>query len=228
VFAAIVCTPAVGLAQTQVRNPPIVGPGDVVSVAAALVLLPIPELTGINADPIECVPCDPSTVNAFDRWVIAPPRPAMGAASDLLRVGIAVFTWTDLANEGPAGHAGVVASFESLLWAESSVHMIKALVGRKRPVLYTDEGIEVAHVVSNQRSWPSGHAATSAALATSYCLTLRDLADGGADFRCWLAVAGAVGVGVFRMAAAKHFPTDVLSGWAAGVGTAFAVHAIKF
>ncbi len=196
--------------------------------AAALFILPIPELSGINSDPVECVPCDPATVNAFDRWVIAPPRPTMGTASDLLRAGVAVFTWADLANEGPVGHSGIVASFESLLWAESSVHIVKALVGRNRPVLYTEEGIEVAHVVSNQRSWPSGHSATTAALATSYCLTLRDLADGGADFRCWLAVAGAVGVGVLRMAAAKHFPTDVLSGWAAGVGTAFAVHAIKF
>jgi membrane-associated phospholipid phosphatase len=225
---AIVCTPAVGLAQTQVRNPPIVGPGDVATVAAALVLLPIPELTGINTDPVECVPCDPYTVNAFDRWVIGPPRPAAATASDVLRAGLTVFTWTDLANEGPRGHAGVMASFESLLWAESSVHLIKALVGRNRPVLYTEEGIEVAHVVSNQRSWPSGHSATAAAVATSYCLTLGDLADGGVDFRCWLAVAGAVGVGVFRMAAAKHFPTDVLSGWAVGVGTAFAVHTIKF
>ena len=225
---AIACTPAVGLAQTQVGSQPVVGPRDAALVASALILLPIPELTGINSDPVACVPCDPSTVNAFDRWAIAPPRPAVITASDLVRLGITAFTWTDLANEGPRGRAGIVASVESYVWAASAVNLTKGLVGRKRPVLYTEEGIEVADVVTNQRSWPSGHAATSAALATSYCLTLRDLADGGADFRCWLAVAGAVGVGVLRVAAAKHFPTDVLAGWAAGVGAAFAVHAIKF
>jgi membrane-associated phospholipid phosphatase len=118
---------------------------------------------------------------------------------------------------------------ESLLWAESTVHLVKALVGRKRPVLYTDSGINYAYVGSNQRSWPSGHAATAAALATSYCLTRRDLsANRTVDWRCWLATTGAVAVGLLRMAAAKHYPSDVLSGWAAGVGTAFAVHAIKF
>ncbi len=204
-------------------------PRDIVSVIGPALLYALPEITGINRDSVLCVPCDPSSVPFFDRWVIAPTRPGWSTASDVVRAGLGVVTGLDLADEGPRGHAGIVASVESYLWAESTVHLVKALVGRKRPVLYTESGIEVAHVISNQRSWPSGHAATAAALATSYCLTRRDLsADRTVDWRCWLATAGAAVVGLFRIVAAKHFPSDVLSGWAAGVGTAFAVHAIKF
>ena len=51
---------------------------------------------------------------------------------------------------------------------------------------------------------------------------------GGRRWRCWLAMAGAVGVGVLRMAAAKHYPSDVLAGLAAGTAAAFVVHTVKF
>lgn len=204
-------------------------PRDIASVIGPVFLLSFPEITGVNSDSVLCVPCDRSSVPFFDRWVIAPPRPWAGTASDLVRAGIAAGSLLELIDDGPRGHAGMVALVESFLWAEGTVHLVKALVGRKRPVLYTESGIEVAHVISNQRSWPSGHAATAAALATSYCLTRRDLsANRTVDWRCWLATAGAAAVGLLRIAAAKHFPSDVLGGWAAGVGTAFAVHAIKF
>ena len=217
-------------AQSETDTPQkVLEPSDIISVIGPALLYALPEITGINRDSVLCVPCDPSSVPFFDRWVIAPTRPAASTASDVARAGLAVVTWLDLGGEGRRGHAGIVASVESYLWAESTVHLVKALVGRKRPVLYTESGIEVAHRISNQRSWPSGHAATAAALATSYCLTRRDLsADRTVDWRCWLATAGAAVVGLFRIVAAKHFPSDVLSGWAAGVGTAFAVHAIKF
>ncbi len=210
-------------------TPSIFGKGDIVSVAGAGLLLAFPELIGINDDSVRCVPCDRSSVPFFDRWVIAPTRPTAGAASDLLRIGVAGLSWLDLVDEGPVGHAGIVASIESALWAESAVHLIKAIVGRYRPVLYTESGRAVANVTSNQRSWPSGHAATAAALATSYWLTHKKLDRGrGKEWRAWAIIGGAVGVGIMRMAAAKHYPSDVLSGFAAGVATAVVVHAIKF
>ena len=226
----IACVPA-GLdgQRAAERQAPIITKYDILSVTGAGVVLAIPELIGINDDSVRCVPCNRSSVPFFDRWVIAPTRPAAGAMSDLLRAGVAGLSWLDLVDEGPIGHAGIVASVESALWAESAVHLIKAIAGRYRPVLYTESGLAVANVTSNQRSWPSGHAATAAALATSYVLTHKKLnRDRGDDWRVWAAVAGAVGVGVFRMAAAKHYPSDVLSGFAAGVATAVVVHAIKF
>jgi len=227
---AVLTVPTSVGAQSETRDlPKIIEPRDIVSVIGPALLYTLPEITGIHSDSVLCVPCDRSSVPFFDRWVIAPTRPAASTASDIVHAGLAAVTWLDLADEGALGHAGIVTSIESFLWAEGAVHLVKALVGRKRPVLYTNSGIAVAHVGSNQRSWPSGHAATAAALATSYCLTRRELsANRTVDWRCWLAAAGAVAVGALRMGAAKHYPSDVLGGWAAGVGTAFAVHAIKF
>ncbi len=222
------CVPA-GLAGQRGVEPPIITKYDILSVAGAGVVLAIPELIGINDDSVGCVPCNRFSVPFFDRWVIAPTRPKAGTVSDLLRIGVAGLSWLDLVDEGPVGHAGIVASIESALWAESAVHLIKAVVGRYRPVLYTESGRAVANVTSNQRSWPSGHAATAAALATSYWLTHKKLDRGrGKEWRAWAIIGGAVGVGIMRMAAAKHYPSDVLSGFAAGVATAVVVHAIRF
>ncbi len=227
---ALLATPACVDAQNRtIDTPRIIEPRDFASVFGPAFLLAFPAITGINDDSVLCVPCDRSSVPFFDRWVIAPVRPAAGTASDLLRAGVGALALLDLADEGPVGQAGMVTTIESFLWTEGTVHLVKALVGRKRPVLYSSSGIEVAQVVSNQRSWPSGHAATAAALATGYCLARREISpERKVDWRCWLAAVGAVGVGAMRMAAAKHYPSDVLGGWAAGVGTAFAVHAIKF
>lgn len=202
------------------------GPGDVLAVAAAGLLMTVPSVLQIHYLPVECVPCDPSAVPFFDRWAISPTRYGAATASDVLRAGVATLSWLDLADEGPSGYAGIVASFQSMLWAESGVHVIKAIVNRNRPVLYTEDGVAVAARVSNHRSWPSGHAATAAALATSYFLT-RSM-QGKKDWRVWAFFAGAVGVGALRVAAAKHFPSDVVSGFAVGAASAIVVHAIKF
>jgi membrane-associated phospholipid phosphatase len=43
-----------------------------------------------------------------------------------------------------------------------------------------------------------------------------------------LAVAGAVGVGVLRVAAAKHFPSDVVVGAVVGTATGFVLHRLRF
>ena len=227
---AVLAVPTSVSAQSEQSNlPKVLEPHDIVSVIGPAFLYVLPEIAGINSDSVLCVPCDPSSVPFSDRWAIAPPRPAGSTASDIVRAGLAAVTWLDLGDEGPRGHADIVASVESFLWAEGAVHLVKVLMGRKRPVLYTEAGIDVANVGSNQRSWPSGHGAPAAALATSYCLTRRDLsANRTVDWRCWLATAAAAAVGLLRIVAAKHFPSDVVSGWAAGVGTAFAVHAIKF
>ena len=41
-------------------------------------------------------------------------------------------------------------------------------------------------------------------------------------------MAGATGVGVLRVAAGKHYPSDVLVGASVGVASALVIHEIKF
>jgi len=219
-------TPATASGQTQ--DTTVVGGGDVISVVGAGALI-VGSALFFNADSVTCVPCDRFAVPAFDRWAIAPVRPVPAAMSDVLLVGIGVSSWINLADEGAAGRAGIVSSVESLLLAEGISEVLKRVVGRKRPVLYTPEGAAVAGAPKNQQSWPSGHAAGAAALATSYWLTRNRISSGGLhDAHAWMLAASAVGVAALRVGAAKHFPTDVLSGLVLGVATAGLVHTVKF
>jgi undecaprenyl-diphosphatase len=92
----------------------------------------------------------------------------------------------------------------------------KQVFERVRP----NEGV---HELVAGFSMPSGHAAASAALATSVVI---------ATYRTRLgmvvrvvAVAFALLVGLSRVVLGAHFPTDVLAGWALGAGVTLLVAA---
>ncbi len=219
-------TPVATSAQAQ--DTTVLGGGDVAALVGAGALLLGPTLF-LNADSATCVPCDRMAVPAFDRWAIAPVRPVPAAISDVLLLGIGVSSWINLANEGAAGRTGIVSSVESLVLAGGVSELLKRLVGRKRPVLYTPEGVAVAGEPKNQQSWPSGHAAGAAAVAASYWLTRNRISPGGQhDPHAWMLAASAVGVAALRVAAAKHFPSDVIPGLLLGVASAALVHTVKF
>ena len=86
----------------------------------------------------------------------------------------------------------------------------------------------MADVLNNQRSMPSGHTSTAFALATSYWLSRRNLTKDDRLWLRWALMAGAAGVGVLRVAAGKHHPSDVLIGAGVGVVSAILVYEIKF
>ena len=173
--------------------------------------------------PPPCAPCDPGSVPGFDRWIIRPPVRAYATGSDLLILGLASGTLIHTAF-GPRGQRRVLTELETMAWTMGVVGLSKSLIGRNRPVLYTEVAPEVAAQVINQRSMPSGHAAIAFATATSYWLNNpeRGLAPKLA------AVAAAVGISVLRVASAKHFPSDVVVGAVVGTGVALAVHTIRF
>ncbi len=231
---ALVCLTACALIDTaspvlaQTGDTAVVEGADVLTLAGAGALLFAPSLL-FDVDSVTCVPCDRSEVPVFDRWAIAPVRPVPAAFSDVLLVGIGVTSWINLANEGRAGRQGIVSSVESVLIAEGISELVKRLVRRKRPVLYTTAGITGAADPKNQQSWPSGHATGAAALAASYWLTRNRISDGGSnDTHAWSLAAGAVAVAALRVVAAKHFPSDVVPGLILGLATAGLVHTIKF
>jgi membrane-associated phospholipid phosphatase len=118
----------------------------------------------------------------------------------------------------------VATSLESAAWNFGAARLLKAVFNRNRPVLYTEDAIEAQDQVSNHRAMYSGHTATSFGLATSYVLSMSH--KQGLS-RYWPIIAAA-GVGAMRVAAAKHFPTDVFVAAAMGSGTAFIVHRIRF
>ena len=122
------------------------------------------------------------------------------------------------------GHAAVFAN--SLAWTLAATEWVKAVTHRSRPVLYTSAAPAAASDPDNRRSFPSGHAALAFAAATSYLAIARRERLPHRTRNAILLFSGAVGVSVLRVAAGKHFPTDVAAGAALGAGVGWLVPAI--
>lgn len=92
------------------------------------------------------------------------------------------------------------------------VDLLKIVVGRTRPKLMFADGIydfTWFGLRADHWSFPSGHAATAAALMTAlWCLWPRPL---------WFYVAGAGLVAVSRVVTSQHYLSDVVAGAAIGV-----------
>ncbi len=189
-------------------------------------LLLAPGALGIDPGTPDCLPCDSADLPFFDRWAVAAPRPAWDHVSTGLVLGLAAATWWDISRSGTGARGKLLASMESAGLAAGLSFLAKDLVGRHRPVLYTTEAVDLADPSSHLDSWPSGHAAVAAALTTSYLLGRPGVSVSRAGRIGALAVA--LAVAGLRIAAAKHFPSDVVAGAAVGVGSAVLVHSIRF
>lgn len=182
-----------------------------------------PHVLNLRTDPPSCAPCDPATVPGFDRWSIHTEIHPVSLVSTVVVGGMVAYSLVDQAR-GPGGERRALASVEAMSWAMGITELAKALIDRNRPVLYTADAAEAASSLTNQRSMPSGHTAAAFALATSYLLD-------GHEHDTWLRVAmlaGAAGVGVMRVWAGRHFPSDVVVGAAIGVASGVVVHTIRF
>jgi membrane-associated phospholipid phosphatase len=200
--------------------------GDVLSVTTATAFLLIPRIVRWGPETPSCtVPCDRASLPFFDRWAVGGLNTTWARTSDVLVVGLAAGTIIGIGTRDGGGPYAV-AAIEAGLWSEAATEWLKT-TGRERPVLYTEEGVAVQVRTDNLRSFPSGHTSVAFALATSHWLARRDL-NGTPGLWGWLGFAGAAGVGVARVAAGKHFPSDVVGGAALGVLTGVLVHSIKF
>lgn len=213
-------------AQASSSDPAAIRAGDVVAIGAGTVIALLPRVLGVGSETVQCAPCEPRTIPAFDRWVVQEPKTAWGRASDILLVGLALFAATSTATEDTAG-AHLVGMVEAGVWTVAATEWVKAGVGRARPVMYTERAVVAASDRNNLRSFPSGHTSLAFAVATSYWLARRDL-TGSPGAASWVAVGAAAGVGAFRILAGKHFLSDVVAGALLGIAGGAAVHAIKF
>jgi lipid A 4'-phosphatase len=102
--------------------------------------------------------------------------------------------------------------FTAVFTAGLAADVLKILVGRARPkLLFADGTYDFTWfgLRADHWSFPSGHAATAAALMTAlWCLWPRPL---------WLYVAGAALVAASRVITGQHFLSDVVAGAAIGV-----------
>lgn len=177
-----------------------------------------------------CAPlCDRARVNVVDRWAAGYYSHRWSVIGDVATgltitiVPLALFAGERI---GP-GLRDLLVVAESALVSSAIQVPVSYAVGRPRPRVYGESASVADRSDANAgRSFFSGHVANcvAATIATQHAL-LRV----GRPRLGWAAfavgMAGSALIGVARVAAGSHFPTDVLAGVAVGVGAGIAVPA---
>lgn len=176
---------------------------------------------------------DRSAVNPFDRIATRQWSPAAGTASDVLlwagvggvfaASGIEALVHRHTARKWVI--QGVVMA-ESLLVASGLTQLVKYSVRRARPQFYNPAAPASSRDEPNANlSFWSGHTASVAAVLTSFAVVQWLDEPGGPLAWASVVAAGLVipTVAVLRVAAGRHYPTDVIAGGAVGVAVGVAV-----
>lgn len=181
--------------------------------ASAGAFAALPALLHLPRGASSCAPCDPAKLAGIDRWVVSLDSRGAGTGSNVVLVGVVGGGFLASETRGNTAMMANAVAFTSL-----TVEWTKALVHRNRPILYTSAAPSVAGDRDTQRSFPSGHTATAFAVATAYAVMAQRQHLPHATRNEILLYAGAASVGAMRVAAGRHFVTDVLAG--AVLGTA--------
>lgn len=173
-----------------------------------------------------CGDCDASTINALDRAIVDNHDETWGAVSDVLLSSLVAAPFAvDLLDVGISGApisgygTDSVVHVEALFITLALTSIAKVAVGRARPFTYREfYPLESRLRYDAGLSFFSGHTSMSftGATATAMTFSLRH-PDDPARFAVWgvmLGLASLTGYG--RIAAGKHFWTDVLTGAAVG------------
>jgi len=215
----------------QIPAPPLryqVGWQDVAVTGGALVLAAIPYLLADQLPHATCAPCDPATLWAIDRHFVGEPRTGPGKASDAT-LALALFgggallldshaadptdaKWEDLAVYAQA--LSVNAAITN--WAKVAFH-------RPRPPRYTANAANYPGP-ENGLSFPSGHTSSAFTAAAAYTSMLNRRHQVGSHVtEVVLMFGAATATAVLRVAARKHFPTDVVAGAALGTAVGWVI-----
>jgi membrane-associated phospholipid phosphatase len=196
-------------------------------------------LSDSQLPPPSCSPlCDPATVNGLDRVSIGwNSRPARTASDLFLGINLAlpvVLDLIDVATSRPPdalrGYLGdVLILSEVFVVTAGLTSVLKYAVRRPRPFLYSGDmdafPLEARQDVDAGLSFFSGHSSSAFAMATagSYLYMLRHPQSKWVIPVWILSEALAATTAGLRVAAGKHFITDVLVGAAVGSAVGFLI-----
>ncbi|MEO1230320.1 MAG: phosphatase PAP2 family protein [Myxococcota bacterium] len=172
--------------------------------------------------------CSAETVNPIDRWATSMGIEAAAAASDVLLLSSLtaplVFSGLDAATTDRGIGGGerfgrdTVVVLQTYAATYFATNVLKVVAHRLRPFNYDPDQVERRRDGDSRLSFPSGHTSMAFAGAAS----LSSMLDQRYPAEPWaigVSVAGfalASAVGINRVLAGRHFPSDVLAGAALG------------
>lgn len=225
------CALSLALRPAVAQAPPrfdarLVPTGALVAATAALGAAPV--LFAPRLPHATCAPCDPAGLNGLDRGTVGPLRPGAARAGDAALLataaGAAVLLWTGRAGDRAAAREDVTVLAQSVSAAWTLTGWAKVLFHRPRPFRYAADATAPPASPDDGLSLPSGHTSAAFAAAAAYWSIEARLGRAGRHRgRIAALTAAAAATGVLRVAARKHFPTDVLAGAALGSAVGYVV-----
>jgi membrane-associated phospholipid phosphatase len=175
-----------------------------------------------------CAPCDPSGLNGLDRGTVGTVRAGAATASDVALVATGGLAGLLLAAESRAGFGmareDLTVLAQALGTASALTNWSKVLFHRPRPSRYVAAAAGTGGEAESGLSFPSGHTSVAFAAAFAYwSLQARRGTAAAQTPRIATLLALATTTGVLRVAARKHFPTDVIAGAALGAAVGWTV-----
>jgi membrane-associated phospholipid phosphatase len=181
--------------------------------------------------PPACAPlCDKQNVNVFDRHFAGRYSPTWQTVGDitvattviLVPIGLIVGepSWSVIGDLVVVGEAALLTSAIQV--------PLSYAVDRPRPRLYGEKApLDQRDDANAGRSFFSGHVANTLAVTMVSATALRRLDHPKLAWAVLgIGIAGSVLVGISRVGAGGHFPTDVLIGYAVGAGVGIAIPAL--
>jgi len=164
---------------------------------------------------------DPLSINGFDRVATTTFGRRAQKASDVFLFTSPVLPMTLLLDEGSRNEFGTISTmyFETALVNYGITELVKVLAKRTRPYAYNRElsnDIKTNH--DARKSFFSGHTSQVAASAFLTAKILSDQNPGGDLNPLYWATAATIPAltAYLRVKGGKHFPTDVIIGYAVG------------
>ena len=181
--------------------------------------------------PASCAPlCDRNQVNAFDRPFAGLYSHGWDVAGNYFTAGTLLLVPAGLLIAEPSlgGLGDLLVVGEAALLTSSIQVTASYAVGRPRPRVYGEEApLDQRNNANAARSFFSGHVAN--ALSVTMVATTALLRTNHRRM-AWsvlaVGLAGSAAIGIARVAAGGHFPSDVLVGYAVGAGVGIALPAL--
>jgi membrane-associated phospholipid phosphatase len=171
--------------------------------------------------PEEIATLSSRNINSFDRFTTDKYSLSAGKASDLLWSSSHIMPLLFLTNKTTRKDFKTIASLygEVFLINSSLTYLSKNFFQRARPFVYND-AVDISKKLkpNAKTSFFSGHTSFTAANTFFVAKVFADyFPDSKWKPAVWgLAAAIPAATGYFRVAAGKHFPTDVITGYAVG------------